>query len=126
MMTPFTAADKCNKIPMRYRGRMGVVLADYPGEDLIKHLINQNFDYNKNKQLIRNGDKVYVIHNDTHKYLFLDKKLNNIYCVKQPEPLTITHLGNDSDRDYFQVSDYIVLTGKDGYQVEFKIAGKNF
>ena len=43
MMTPYTAAKQCNQIPMRYTGRLGVVLADYPGEDLIDHLIKQNF-----------------------------------------------------------------------------------
>lgn len=42
MMTPYTAAKKCNKIAMRYHGRLGIVLADYPGEALINHLISQN------------------------------------------------------------------------------------
>ena len=42
-MTPYTAAKQCNEIPMRYHGRLGIVVADYPGEDLIEHLINQNF-----------------------------------------------------------------------------------
>ena len=41
-MTPYTAAKKCNKLAMKYNGRLGIVLADYPGEDLIKHLISQN------------------------------------------------------------------------------------
>ena len=121
MMTPYTAACKCNPIPMKYTGRMGIVLADYPGEDLIKHLINQNFLFNNNKQVIKNGDKVYIMHNDTHKYLFLDKKAKDIYCVKNPEVLIIRHSLEDIDRDYFQVNDYIILEGKDGYKVEFKI-----
>ena len=121
MMTPYTAACKCNLIPMRYTGRMGIVLADYPGEDLIKHLIKQNFLFNNKKQVIKNGDKVYIMHNDTHKYLFLDKKAKDIYCVKNPEVLIIRHSMEDMDRDYFQVNDYITLEGKDGYKVEFKI-----
>ena len=61
------------------------------------------------------------MHNDTHKYLFLDKKAKNIYCVKNPEVLIIRHSMEDMDRDYFQVNDYITLEGKDGYKVEFKI-----
>jgi hypothetical protein len=93
MMTPYTAATKCNEIAMRYHGRLGIVMADYPGEDFIKHLINQNFVNQGMKDMIKNGDLVYVIHNDTHKYLFLDKndKNNNIYCVKEKVKLNIRH-----------------------------------
>ena len=43
------------------------------GEDFKKHLIKQNLVNQGINDLIRNGDLVYVIHNDTHKYLFLDK-----------------------------------------------------
>ena len=126
MMTPYTASKKCNKIAMRYNGRLGIVLVDYPGEDLIKHLINQNF-YNKGeKEIIKNGDLIYVIHNDTHKYLFLDnsdKSENNIYCIKEPEKLIIQHKDLQIGRDTFKVNDNIILKRKDGFQYEFKIGG---
>jgi len=54
------------------------------GKELIKNLIKQNEISKGVKDVIRSGDLVYVIHNDTHKYLFLDKKekIDNIYCVK--------------------------------------------
>lgn len=128
MMTPYTAAKQCNKVAMRYHGRLGIVLADYPGEDLIKHLIQQNFNGQNIKEEIKSGDKIYVIHNDTHKYLFLDKngdENNKIYCVKQPEPLTIRHKNTDINRENFKVGDEIILTGKDGFELEFKI-GRTF
>ena len=128
MMTPYTAAKQCNQIAMRYHGRLGIVLADYPGEDLIKHLIQQNFNRNGNKEEIKNGDKIYVIHNDTHKYLFLDKEAdpnNNIYCVKTPEPLTIKHKNENVGRDNFKVGDEITLTREDGFSLDFKI-GKTY
>ena len=67
---------------------------------------------------------IYVIHNDTHKYLFLDKEgdeNNNIYCVKTTEPLTISHKNKDIGRDNFKVGDEILLKRKDGYELEFKI-----
>ena len=124
MMTPYTAAKQCNEIAMRYNGRLGIVLADYPGEDLIKHLIKQNFNRGGVKEEIKDGDLVYVIHNDTHKYLFLDKEgdeNNNIYCVKTTEPLTISHKNKDIGRDNFKVGDEILLKRKDGYELEFKI-----
>ena len=128
MMTPYTAAKQCNRVAMRYHGRLGIVLADYPGEDLIKHLIQQNFNRQNIKEEIKSGDKIYVIHNDTHKYLFLDKngdENNKIYCVKQPEPLTIRHKYTDLNRENFKVGDEIILTGKDGFELEFKI-GRTF
>ena len=124
MMTPYTAAKKCNEVVMRYNGRLGIVVADYPGEDLIKHLIKQNFNSPNIKEEIKNGDKIYVIHNDTHKYLFLDKDAdinNNIYCVKPPEPLIIRHKNENTGRVNFKVGDEIILTRNDGFELEFKI-----
>ena len=53
MMTPYTAAKQCNKVAMKYHGRLGIVLAYYPGEDLIKHLIQQNFNGTNNKEEIK-------------------------------------------------------------------------
>jgi len=124
MMTPYTAAKQCNEIAMRYHGRLGVVLADYPGEDLINHLIQQNFREPDQKGEIKSGDKIYMIHNDTHKYLCLDKdghEGNNIYCVKVPTPLTIRHKDPNIGREGFKVGDDIILTNDKGYELEFKI-----
>ena len=55
MMSPLAAAKKCNKIAFDYKGRMGIVLADFPGEGLIEYLILQNFGgFDK---IIKNIDK---------------------------------------------------------------------
>ena len=130
MMTPYTAATKCNEVAMRYHGRLGIVLADYPGEDLINHLIQQNFIKSENNgEEIKNGDKIYLIHNDTHKYLFLDKNAsgegnNNIYCVRTPTELIIKHKDENIGRDNFKVGDDIILNNN-GFELEFKI-GKTF
>jgi hypothetical protein len=125
MMTPYTAATKCNEIAMRYHGRLGIVMADYPGEDFIKHLINQNFVNQGMKDMIKNGDLVYVIHNDTHKYLFLDKndRNNNIYCVKEKVKLNIRHKNTEIGRDNFKIGDEFILSNQDGFELEFKIGG---
>ena len=129
MMTPYTAAKKCNKVAMRYKGRLGIILADYPGEDLIKHLIEQNnFDsINNNKEIINEGDTVYIIHNDTYKYLHLnqDNVRNNIYCMKEPFGLTISHKNKNIGRNYFMENDEIYLIGKNDYKYEFKICDIN-
>ena len=124
MMTPYTAAKQCNELPMRYHGRLGIVVADYPGEDLIEHLINQNFLAQEENEQIKNGDKIYVIHNDTRKYLYLDKNAkerNNIYCVKNPTMLIIRHKEEDINRENFKVGDDIVLTNEEGFELDFKI-----
>ena len=129
LMTPYTAAKKCNKIALRYKGRLGIILADYPGEDLIKHLIEQNnFDNNNtteniNKVIIQEGDTIYIIHNDTHKYLYLnqDNLNNNIYCMKEPFGLNIIHKNKNIGRNYFIENDEIYLIGRNNYKYEFKI-----
>jgi hypothetical protein len=126
MMTPYTAATKCNAVAMKYHGRLGIVVTDYPGEDLIKHLIKQNNISPGIKEEIKNNDLVYVIHNDTHKYLFLDKngkKDNNIYCVKEKEKLTIRHKNQEIGRDNFKIGDEFILSNKDGFELEFRIGG---
>ena len=126
MMTPYTAATKCNEIVMRYHGRLGIVVTDYPGEDLIKHLIKQNKICQGIKEEIKNNDLVYVIHNDTHKYLFLDKnekKDNNIYCVKEKVKLNIRHKNKEIGRDNFKIGDELILSNKDGFELEFRIGG---
>ena len=130
LMTPYTAAKKCNKIALRYKGRLGIVLADYPGEDLIKHLIEQNnFGENNNiidinnKNIIKDGDTVYIIHNDIQIYLCLnqDNLENNIYCIKEPFGLSIAHKNKNIGRDYFVENDEIYLIGRNNFKYEFKI-----
>ena len=134
LMTPYTAAKKCNKIALRYKGRLGIVLADYPGEDLIKHLIEQNnFGENNNiidinnKDIIKEGDTVYIIHNDIQKYLCLnqDNLENNIYCIKEPFGLSIVHKNKNIGRDYFVENDEIYLIGRNNFKYEFKICDIN-
>jgi 1-phosphatidylinositol phosphodiesterase len=40
---PYTVADDTNKVPMKHKGRLGIVVMDFPGEDAIRHLADQNF-----------------------------------------------------------------------------------
>ena len=42
-VSPALIAYYTNKLVLKYEGRMGIVLCDYPGEGLIYHLISQNF-----------------------------------------------------------------------------------
>lgn len=40
LCTPSGVASKVNKVILEYNGRLGVVVCDFPGEELIRHLIN--------------------------------------------------------------------------------------
>ena len=124
MMTPYSAAMKLNPLVMRFSGRMGIVNMDYPGEDLIKHLINQNFSKKRvNNEKILEGDKIYVIHNDTRKFLFLEQYNlhgNNFYCSKFSQELVIRHKDANGRQD-FRNGDEIILQNPFGYSMEFKI-----
>lgn len=112
MMTPYTAATYCNEIPSRYKGRLGIVLMDYPGEDTIDHLINQNFAEKPEKKVIKNNSIITVTHNDIDKYLHMsnEKGTLEVFCRKEPMTWTIT---NKSGKDTFKVGDYIILTNGD-------------
>ena len=124
MMTPYSAAIKLNPLVMEYNGRMGIVCMDYPGEDLITHLIDQNNVRRESKrEKILEGDKIYLIHNDTQKYLFLDANnlyLNHYYCSKEAQELVIKHKNQNEGKE-FKNGDEIILETLLGYQVEFKI-----
>ena len=39
---PFVVAKNTNPVPYSFNGRMGIIIMDFPGEKLIKHLIDQN------------------------------------------------------------------------------------
>ncbi len=107
MVTPSTIAYNTNKEVFKYKGRLGIVLCDFPGEGLIYHLICQNF-YNDqiflkqfnnelNDYIYKNikyqkvtceksekiffGISVCFLHVNTFKYLGLDSK-NKLICMK--------------------------------------------
>jgi 1-phosphatidylinositol phosphodiesterase len=50
LMSPLAAAKECNKVVFDYKGRLGIVLCDFPGEGLIEYLIMQNFGEEKTKE----------------------------------------------------------------------------
>ena len=97
---------------------------DYPVEKLINHLIEQNniITNNKDKTIIRNGEKINTIHNDIHKFLYIgeNNNENKIYCVKNSIELTIIHKSGNTNRDYFIENDDIILIGRNNNQYNFK------
>jgi hypothetical protein len=107
IITPKAVAYETNKEVFKYNGRLGIVLIDFPGEELISYLIEQNFkneNFKKSKSenlnnlnsknlidkisnydnFIKNGDKVKIIHLNTLKYLSVEDKNNILFCSKKP------------------------------------------
>ena len=107
IITPKAVAYETNKEVFKYNGRLGIVLLDFPGEELISYLIQQNFknenfkksktenlNYLNNQNLIdkisnydnhiKNGDKIKIIHLNTLKYLAVEDKNNILFCSKEP------------------------------------------
>jgi hypothetical protein len=87
LSTPAQIAKVTNKIPFKYKGKLGIVLCDFPGEKLIGHLINMNIYFynnyilkNNDDIIIQNGMIVNLIHLNTNKYLNINKdNLNELY-----------------------------------------------
>ena len=88
LVTPEKNAYQTNKVVFRFTGRLGVVLADFPGEELIDHLLKQNdfTEYPRQSEdgvVIESGMNVHIFNANTMKYLAVDKE-KGFKCVKVP------------------------------------------
>ena len=125
MMSPLAAAKKCNKIAFDYKGRLGIVLADFPGEGLIEYLILQNFGgfdkikNNINKSLIALGQKINKIKDIR---LIMDIK-NNIYNSSiSAQNFEVNYL---TEGEVIHNNDYIYLQHVDTERFLYHHEGKH-
>ena len=125
MMSPLAAAKKCNKIAFDYKGRLGIVLADFPGEGLIEYLILQNFGgfdkikNNINNSIIALGQN---LSNNKDKELINDIK-NNIYNSSiSVQNFEINYLNEGED---IHNNDYIYLKHVDTERFLYYHEGKD-
>ena len=125
MMSPLAAAKKCNKIAFDYKGRLGIVLADFPGEGLIEYLILQNFGgfdkikNNINNSIIALGQN---LNNNKDKALINDIK-NNIYNSSiSVQNFEINYLNEGED---IHNNDYIYLKHVDTERFLYYHEGKD-
>ena len=130
MVSASKISEITNKIPFKYRGRLGIVLCDFPGEKLIQHLISQNsFDSNKNIEnekpndsIIQSGDKIYVINVNSMKFLSLDKE-GSFICNRNFTSYIIDKI-DQSNKD-LGIEQKIKLTHiETGKQFEFTLTKK--
>ena len=99
MRVPKGVAKQANWEVFKYTGRMGIVLADYPSEDLVDWLIERNFS-NRLKRVneieeIKVGMNISFVNMNSNKYMTLDKKNKKVFCSKNVFAYTIK--SNDSN-----------------------------
>ena len=104
MVTPSKIAYNTNKEVFKYKGRLGIVACDFPGEGLIYHLICQNFlDYDnfflKQFNFILN---TFIDSNIKYQKINCDKKDNIFFgmSVCFINVNTLKYLGLDSNNRF--------------------------
>ena len=105
-----------NKLALDYNGRMGIVVTDFPGEDLIYHLIDQNFKKEIGKMInfqnfiLDNCIVVNIMHFDTHLYIHYNKELEQFSVNKNPFNFFIISKNNHR---YIEDGEKIILSSLD-------------
>ena len=113
LVSPGEIAKNVNKEVFKFKGRLGIVLCDFPGENLISYLIEQNL--NIEKLLIK--DNIYITNNscitiknfNTGKFLSINN--NNLICSKEPYNFVLCKKNNDNDEEMIVTNDEIILIG---------------
>ena len=103
LMTPATGAYKCNKLALRYQGRLGMIMMDYPGEGLIEHLINQNF-------IPSNKLSPLLAQEESNEILLNNNKLNKpVLCYRKADGRIVeeTNLKSNSNQELKTLNDLI-------------------
>ncbi len=118
LCTPAQIAKVTNKIPFKYKGKLGIVLCDFPGEKLIEYLINMNMYFYENYLLknnydiiIQNGMIINLIHLNTNKYLNINKDNINEFFVSNKLNsffLSFNSYNNNNNNEYL-ISDSIIV-----------------
>ena len=118
MMSPLAAAKKCNKIAFDYKGRMGIVLADFPGEGLIEYLILQNFGgFDKIAKNIENSKECLIAG------ITLNEIKDNVYHSSMTrENFEVSYLNEEED---IKNNDYVYFKHLDTERFLFYHEGKN-
>ena len=120
LCTPGQIAKVTNKIPFKYKGKLGIVLCDFPGEKLIEYLINMNMYFYENYLLknnydiiIQNGMIVNLIHLNTNKYLNINKdNINEFFVSNKLNSFFLSfnsYNNNNNNNNEYLISDSIIV-----------------
>ena len=114
LVTPSEIAKNVNKEVFKFKGRLGIILCDFPGENLISYLIDQNLNIEKlltnNNLFITNGNCVSFKHLCTGKYLSINNE-NNLICSKDPYYFILSKKNAKGEEEMIAINDEITLIG---------------
>lgn len=114
IVTPSHCAYETNKEVFKFKGRLGIVLCDFPGEELIEYLIEENFLNNvppigQSIEII-NKSTINIIHINTKKYLAVNSENNQLICSKEKYDFIIS---TKDDQNGVYDNDIITLKNTD-------------
>lgn len=86
IVTPARCAGVTNRLVFKFKGRLGVVLCDFPGENLIEYLIEQNYSSSPAPMQLKETEvtgnsRIGFINVNTKKYLALNE-INEFCSIK--------------------------------------------
>ena len=114
LVTPSEIAKNVNKEVFKFKGRLGIILCDFPGENLISYLIDQNLNIEKlltnNNLFITNGNCLSFKHLCTGKYLSINNE-NNLICSKDPYYFILSKKNAKGEEEMIAINDEITLIG---------------
>ena len=113
LVSPGQIANEVNKVVFKFKGRLGIVLCDFPGEKLINYLIEQNlsiekFLYNENNFIYYNNCVTFKSFN-TGKFLSINNN-NSLFCIKKEYNFLLSK-ENLKENEMLVSNDDIVLIG---------------
>ena len=113
LISPSEIAKNTNKEVFKFKGRLGIVLCDFPGENLISHLIDQNNNIDKilNEQILFASNNCCVIIKNliTGKFLSFNDN-NELICSKNPYNFVLYENCSDENK-MIKTNDEITLIG---------------
>lgn len=80
---PIALSKKTNKVPLNYKGKMGIILFDFPGEDVIKHLIDQNPIYYQSPFCLFINLLIFSQEEGTNNSIFLQEDKSEEILIEQ-------------------------------------------
>ena len=113
LVSPGQIANEVNKEVFKFKGRLGIVLCDFPGENLIGYLIEQNLSIEKllnhENTLISYNNCVTFKNFNTGKFLSINNN-NKLFCNKKEYNFLLSKQ-NVKDNELLISNDEIVLIG---------------
>ena len=113
LVPPGKIANQVNKVVFKFKGRLGIVLCDFPGENLINYLIEQNLNIEK---LINNENTLIYYNNyvtfksmNTGKFLSVNN-YNLLTCIKNEYNFLLSK-EKLNENDILVSNDDIILMG---------------